>query len=643
VPRAALIALALVPALAAPARAQEPAPPAAAPPASGVSEPSRAVLYRDGHGGRRLLDGTWHFRADPERRGLAQGWQRAASLEGWTPVEVPHSWNAGDLSDASQRGGLAWYRKDFRLPRARRGVRWVVRFESVNYRAAVWLNGRRIGGHEGAYVPFELPADGLSRTGGNRLVVRASSRRTNKDVPPAREQSNGRPGGGWWNDGGLLREVYLRPVDGVDIDELLARPDLPCRTCDATVLLRATLRNFGRAPRRVRVTGRVEALRARFAPVTVPGRGTREVSATVRVRHPRLWEIGDGELYRVEVDARMGRRTVSRYRTHVGIRSLRVDRRGSMLLNGRPVALRGAAMHEDVPGVGAALGPEHRRHNFALLQALGATATRSHYPLHPHTLEMADRAGVLVWDEIPFTREGFAFSGGDQLKADAALRLRTVRAKGLGFLEAMIRRDQNHASVFAWSIGNEFESRPGPAQQRYIRAAVRTAKRLDPTRLSALAIAGYPQLPAFPVYRELDALGYNLYFGWYVGTAGGLTERDRLAPFLDQLHRYYPRQALFVAEFGAEANRPGPIDEKGSFAFQSDLLQYHLDVYDQKPFLNGALVWILRDFRVQPGWKGGNPKPDPPWNHKGLVNRYGEPKPAFGEVARRFSDVDPVR
>ena len=637
--RTVLTTLALAMGLASPAAAQ--APPAAAP--APASEPSRAVLYRDGHGGRRLLDGTWHFRADPERTGLRQGWQRRASLEGWTPVEVPHSWNAADLSDASQRGGLGWYRKDFRLPRARRGVRWLVRFESVNYRAAVWLNGRRIGGHEGAYVPFELPAERASRTGVNRLVLRVSSKRTNKDVPPAREQSNGRPGGGWWNDGGLLREVYLRPVDGVDLQELLARPRLRCRTCDATVLLRATLRNRDRRARRVRVTGRVEGLRARLGTVTVPPGQAREVSTTVRVSHPRLWEVGDGELYRVEVTARLGGRTASRYSTHVGIRSLKVDRRGRMLLNGRPVALRGAAMHEDVPGVGAALRPEHRQQNFALLQALGATVTRSHYPLHPHTLEMADRAGILVWGEIPFSREGFAFGEGDQLKADAALRLRAVRAKGLGFLEAMIRRDQNHASVYAWSIGNEFESRPGPAQQRYIRAAVRTAKRLDPTRLTALAIAGYPQLPAFRIYRELDALGINTYFGWYVGTAGGLTERDRLAPFMDQLHRYYPREALFVTEFGAEANRRGPIDEKGSFAFQSDLLQYHLDVYDAKPFINGAIVWILRDFRVQPGWKGGNPKPEPPWNHKGLADREGRPKPAFAEVARRFSDVEARR
>ena len=511
--RTVLTTLALAMGLASPAAAQ--APPAAAP--APASEPSRAVLYRDGHGGRRLLDGTWHFRADPKRTGLRQGWQRRASLEGWTPVEVPHSWNAADLSDASQRGGLGWYRKDFRLPRARRGVRWLVRFESVNYRAAVWLNGRRIGGHEGAYVPFELPAERASRTGVNRLVLRVSSKRTNKDVPPAREQSNGRPGGGWWNDGGLLREVYLRPVDGVDLQELLARPRLRCRTCDATVLLRATLRNRDRRARRVRVTGRVEGLRARLGTVTVPPGQAREVSTTVRVRHPRLWEVGDGELYRVEVTARLGGRTASRYSTHVGIRSLKVDRRGRMLLNGRPVALRGAAMHEDVPGVGAALRPEHRQQNFALLQALGATVTRSHYPLHPHTLEMADRAGMLVWGEIPFSREGFAFGEGDQLKADAALRLRTVRAKGLGFLEAMIRRDQNHASVYAWSIGNEFESRPGPAQQRYIRAAVRTAKRLDPTRLTALASPATPGSQHRGSAARLDALGINTYFGWYLG------------------------------------------------------------------------------------------------------------------------------
>ena len=98
-----------------------------------------------------------------------------------------------------------------------------------------------------------------------------------------------------------------------------------------------------------------------------------------------------------------------------------------------------------------------------------------------------------------------------------------------------------------------------------------------------------------------------------------------------------------ATEFGAEANRDGPIDEKGTYAFQREFLGFHLDTYTSREFVNGALIWILRDFRVKPGWEGGNPKPEPPVNFKGLVDQSGAEKPAFGEIARIFRATRQLR
>jgi beta-glucuronidase len=109
------------------------------------------------------------------------------------------------------------------------------------------------------------------------------------------------------------------------------------------------------------------------------------------------------------------------------------------------------------------------------------------------------------------------------------------------------------------------------------------------------------------------------------------------------MHSAYPSKALFVTEFGAEANREGPIDEKGTYAFQQDFLRFHLATYAARPFINGALIWILRDFRVKPGWEGGNPKPVPPVNFKGLVATDGREKPSFEEVARIFRATRQLR
>ena len=187
--------------------------PAGAAAADGLSD---KPLYADGHEGRLLVGGSWLFRRDPEDQGLAAGYATAATTDGWREIRVPYAWNAGDDSPESQRGGVAWYRKDFRVPSDLRGRGFVIRFESVNYRATVFLNGREVGSHEGASIPFEVPAAGLDEAGVNRLVVRTDSRRSDTDLPPMSDSEvTGLPGGGWWNYGGLLREVYLRPYDTV--------------------------------------------------------------------------------------------------------------------------------------------------------------------------------------------------------------------------------------------------------------------------------------------------------------------------------------------------------------------------------------------------------------------------------------------
>jgi beta-glucuronidase len=166
---------------------------------------------------------------------------------------------------------------------------------------------------------------------------------------------------------------------------------------------------------------------------------------------------------------------------------------------------------------------------------------------------------------------------------------------------------------------------------------------LDPTRLAAVDIQSYPTFPQVLSYQRFDAIGLTNYSGWYAGPGGTLGDRTVLRPTLNLAHAYYPHQALFLTEFGAEANRDGPIDEKGTFEFQQALLDYHLDIYDRTPFINGAIIWILRDFNVQPGWDGGNPRSSPPTLKKGLVDENGNLKPAFADVARRFHATPPLR
>nr|MBA3300544.1 hypothetical protein [Thermoleophilaceae bacterium] len=303
----------------------------------------------------------------------------------------------------------------------------------------------------------------------------------------------------------------------------------------------------------------------------------------------------------------------------------KVNRNGRFLINGEPQKLRGASFHEDSPDRGAALTPQQRQNYVTWLQELGANFTRAHYPVHPAFLEEFDRLGIVYYDQVPFY----------QYRAET-LRLKSVRTKGLAYLSQAVARDANHASVAVWSIANELPTRVSPGQRNYVNAAKRLLDKEDPTRLATIDYAGYPSIPPIGPYRVLDGIGINSYFGWYIGPNGQIVDRELLGPYMDQLHAYYPRQALFITEFGAESNREGPIDEKGTFAFQADFMDYHVSTYESRPYINGFTAWILQDFKVRPDWDGGNPKPSPPYNGKGLIDPNGVKKPAFFETQRLY-------
>jgi beta-glucuronidase len=612
-----------------------------APPADQVSTPSPRTIIQDGQTGRFLMDGTWYLRRDDANQGVVVGFQRQTTLDGWTPITVPNAWNAGDLSDQSDAGGISWYRKDFTLPAAAKNLSWVLRFESVNNRATIFLNGRKIGAHVGAYLPFEVPAKNVLRTGVNRLVIRVDSHRRGADLPAGVLQATGRPGGGWWDYGGILREVYLRRVNGVDISKLYVNPVLKCARCTARVNVSANIVNYNRGAKRVSVHGSIGGKRVRFRAMKVPGGRSKAFNGTVKISHPRLWQPGNPQLYDVRVTANGG--GSAEYDTHIGMKSLRITRHGLVILNGHRIQLRGASMNEDSPNNGGALTPDQLEQNVSWLQQLGATVTRAQYPLHPHTLELLDRAGILMWQQIPFYRSRFNLGGSGQLDDIGRAQLKRARRKALSYLHDTIVDDGNHASIFAWSVANEPPPRPTSAELGYYKDAIQMVHTLDPTRLAAVDIQSYPTFPQVLSYKNFDAIGLTNYSGWYAGPGGTLGDRTVLPSTLALAHAFYPHQALFVTEFGAEANRDGPIDEKGTFEFQQNLLDFHLDVYDRTPYVNGAIVWILKDFNVQPGWDGGNPRSSPPTLTKGLVDMNGNLKPAFAEVARRFHAIAQIR
>ena len=614
-----LLALACAPTAAAQGLAYPPQP------------PSKQVLYQNGQTDRYLLGGSWLYRADPTDVGLAQTWQRSSSTDGWAPVTVPNSYNAGNLSSQSYYGYVGWYRRDFTLPPnafpryvPASARHWIVRFESVVYDATVWLNGREIGSHAGGYLPWELALKGL-RTGVNRLTVRVDNRTGPGDLPPG-------PGLNWWNFGGLQREVYLRAVARADVEQVLISPRLRCPAgCPATVQEQATVHNVTATPQKVSLSGSYGGVPVHFGSATLAPHATWTAHASVKIAHPRLWAPDRPTLYRATltlVDS--AGRPLGGYLDYSGIRSIVVTH-GRLKLNGRPLDLRGVDLQEQNIESGAALSPAQTMQVLAWVRQLGATVIRAHYPVGPLMEELADRDGILIWSEVPvwgvsnqyFSQPGWI-------------------AHAREVLSENVLDNQNHPSILLWSIANEPQQPASGAQAAYIASAVALVHRLDPTRPVGMAVMGIPGLVCDPAYGPLQVIGANEYFGLFDEGGGATDDRDALAPFLDSFRACGRSKALMVTEFGFDGNRNGPVEEYGTYQFQANMLSYDLGVFASKAWLSGAILQVLQDFDSYPGYNGGDPRPDSPLNQKGLVDQSGNEKPAFAVVSSRYRSIEQI-
>ena len=610
--------------------------------------PSGKPLIREGQVNRQLLGGTWYFRQDDTFVGESEQWYAQDDLTGWTQITVPHNWNAADTTD--NRPSIGWYRKDFILPAAPKSRKdrlrefWKVRFEGNNYRTKLWLNGKQLAYFTG-YFPFEVLLKNLKK-GRNTLVAEVSSLRSNSDLTHWRPAAyNGYGTGGWWNFGGILREVYMRRIDTVDVEDVHVLPRLRRVGGSAKVEVRTTLRNFMKRDRDVSLVIRVDGRRIRLDPETVPGLGRRELSTTVTIKKPRLWAPRAPELYGMTVGAVADGKERSTYRLTFGVKKIDVRPGGVILLNGKRLNVRGASVMEDDRVEGGALSQRTRDLLLNRLKNLGATITRSQFPLHPAFIEALDRAGILYWADAP------VYQIPNELWERPGVRSLATRAATL-----MVKNNLNHPSILTWSLAVEPASEEsslgtyGPGFVSYVRDASHAIRDMDDTHLVGLdrqSRIGEPLTT--PAHQYLDVLGVNDYFGWYRSV---IDNRPDLPPsttadlsaFLDQVHAANPDLPLVITEFGAEASRSGPVDQKGTYEFQRKFVLDHLAIHSSKRFVNGSIHWALRDFRVNQTWQGGAPDTyaTPPWHNKSLIEENNHRKPVFLSVARIFRRTKPL-
>ena len=543
------------------------------------------------------LNGWWQIVVDPYDTGMGYGIYKNAQPASKSDhaefnfsdkeyIDVPADWNT-QRQDLFFYEGTVWYKRTFEHNLKRDRLLYLY-FGGANYQADVWVNGQKAGAHEGGFTPFFFDITGLVQKGENTVVVRVNNRRR-PDAVPAMETD-------WWNFGGLTRDVMLveTPMAHIDDYEIkLAEGSLSKIT--GKVKLNLPVAD-------VRIDVKIGDLKLNQK-LTTDARG--EAFFTFDKKAPILWTPETPRLYDVELKC-----NGEKIEDQIGFRHIEV-RGQQLLLNGKPIFLRGVSVHEEAPyRTGRCIAEKDDSTLISWSKFLGANFLRlAHYPHNEKMVRMAERNGIMLWSEIPvywtldWTNPNTFACASRQLKE-------------------MIDRDHNRCGVIVWSIGNELPK--GEARDNFLRRLAQQVKQADQERLLSMAmtIDGAGENTSTitdPMLSVVDIIGVNEYIGWYGGTAADCNSRRWSIP---------SQKPIIVTEFGAGAvaGRFGDVTEKWTEEYQAEVFRRQLAMWSRQPAFVGVSPWVLMDFHSP---RRMNHDTQNFFNRKGIISERGQTKQAF--------------
>jgi beta-galactosidase len=544
--------------------------------------------------------------------------QPAFDDSSWRNVTLPHDWaiTGPFLTDGPYGGmgrlpswGIGWYRKKLEIPASDRDRSLFLDIDGAMSYATVWLNGKLVGGWPYGYNSFRLDLTPHVTFGGaNQLVVRL-------DNPPHSAR--------WYPGGGLYRNVWLTKTNRVHVSHWGTQVTTPQVTkASATIDVAVSIDNDSPTEATVDVSTDLYALDAdskrtggavakiKHGITRVAAGANAQVKGSATLTNPRLWGPRPTQTpnrYIAVTTVSLGGKAVDRYETRFGIRSLRLDSTNGVYVNDERIPLNGVNNHHDLGALGAAFNVRAAERQLEMLQEMGANAVRmSHNPPAPELLELTDRMGILVMDEV----------------FDVWERKKTPLDFHLIFpdwheqdLRSMLRRDRNHPSIIMWSVGNEVgEQYTGEHGAAIANTLVNIVREEDPTRLATTAMnwakpdmplpaaadvislnyqgAGIRSLPGqFPAFRERfpnkvilsseSASALSSRGEYQFPVSGSISGPVRPGSGGDPKTRQVSAYELHAADFGSSADR--------SFAAQ-----------DQHPYVAGEFVWTGWDYLGEP-------------------------------------------
>ena len=501
---------------------------------------------------------------------------------------VPGDWNSQDPRLLYYEGTI-WYKKSFVL-KPKTGRRYFLYFGAINYEAHIYLNGKKLGMHQGGFTPIQYDiTDKLSATGDNFVVVKADNTRHADAVPTINTD--------WWNYGGITRDVFIAETPATFITDYKVQ-----LAKDTPGMLAGFVQLSGAAKAGQPVTLTIgEANIKQSLKTDAEGRATFRLPAKKLTR----WSPQTPKLYAVSLSS--GNDVVQ---DNIGFRTIQT-KGTDILLNGKSIFMRGISMHDENPLIpGRARSEGDLRMLLTWAKELGCNYVRlAHYPHNETMLRLADEMGLLVWAEVPVYWTIAWENPTTYLNAEAQLA-------------DLISVGKNRASIVVWSVGNE--TPPSEPRLRFMTSLVKKARSLDDTRLIAAALElhrhGYQATVDDPLGAELDLTSFNEYAGWYWGGKPSDITQFKFAI------KY--NKPVIVSEFGGDAlaGYHGDADTRWSEEYQEALYQNQLKMLSGIPGLRGMTPWILADFRAtrrqHPVYQNG-------FNRKGLISSSGVKKKAF--------------
>ncbi|MXV51835.1 DUF4982 domain-containing protein [Pedobacter sp. HMF7647] len=549
----------------------------------------------------------------------------------WEHINLPHDWAAkGPFykeADAIVGGGMgrlpiqgvAWYRKRIDIPAADQGKSIYLEIDGAMSYAMVWLNGSLVGGWPYGYNSFRLDLTPYVKFGkDNQIAIRL-------DNPTNSSR--------WYPGSGLYRNVWLTKTNPVQIAQwgTCIRTSAVSKS-SATVDLDVTVENKGTTSRQVKVLTDIYSLNEKFEKVRKISSFTpltanldkhtkHSVKGQIQLTNPALWgplPKQKPNLYVAVTRLFLGGHEVDTYETPFGVRDIRFDPVKGVMVNGEPVKIQGVNQHHDLGALGAAFNYRAAERQLEMLQELGCNAIRlSHNPPAPELLDLTDRMGFLVIDEIfdcweqGKTPLDFHLIFPDWYEAD---------------IRSFIRRDKNHPSVIAWSFGNEV------GEQYTAEAGAKLASKLsaivkdeDPDRPATASMNfAKPNMP-FPAVMDILSLNYQGE-GIRDATAYAHLKGIRTSPLYPAFQEKFPEKLIVSSETASTLSTRGtyifpvvngysaPVsdstggDPKNQYVSGYELYTAQFGAspdkvfasQDKHPFVAGEFVWSGWDYLGEP-------------------------------------------